>query len=82
LSQGPKPLDKRMSAADVVAQLKDGVTIGIGGYTAFHTHHFVHAQNELVQGGAIAGLGAKAMAAANKKDAGETPVYKKEAGKG
>lgn len=37
----------------------------------FHMHHFAHAQNDLVQGSAIAGLGAKEMAAANKKDAGE-----------
>ena len=32
MSQSPKPLDKRMSAAEVVAQLKDGMTIGIGGW--------------------------------------------------
>jgi len=38
----------------------------------FHMHHFAHAQNDLVQGSAIAGLGAKEMAAANKKDAGES----------
>ena len=37
----------------------------------FHMHHFAHAQNDLVQGDAIGGLDAKAMAAANKKDAGE-----------
>lgn len=37
----------------------------------FHMHHFAHAQNDLVQGSAIAGLGAKEMAAANKKQAGE-----------
>lgn len=37
----------------------------------FHMHHFAHAQNDLVQGSSIAGLGAKEMAAANKKDAGE-----------
>ena len=37
----------------------------------FHMHHFAHAQNDLVQGSAIAGLGAREMAAANKKDAGE-----------
>lgn len=37
----------------------------------FHMHHFAHAQNDLVQGNAIAGMGAKEMAAANKKDAGE-----------
>jgi len=38
----------------------------------FHMHHFAHAQNDLVQGNAIAGLGAKEMAAANKKQAGES----------
>jgi enoyl-CoA hydratase len=37
----------------------------------FHMHHFAHAQNDLTQGSAIAGLGAKEMAAANKKQAGE-----------
>lgn len=37
----------------------------------FHMHHFAHAQNDLVQGSAIAGLDAKKMAEANKKDAGE-----------
>lgn len=37
----------------------------------FHMHHFAHAQNDLVQGNSIAGLGAKEMAAANKKQAGE-----------
>lgn len=37
----------------------------------FHMHHFAHAQNDLVQGSSIAGLGAKEMAAANKKQAGE-----------
>jgi len=47
----------------------------------FHMHHFAHAQNDLVQGSAIAGFGAKEMAAANKKDAGETPAgNKREAG--
>jgi enoyl-CoA hydratase len=43
----------------------------------FHMHHFAHAQNDLVQGSAIAGFGAKEMAAANKKDAGETPAGNK-----
>lgn len=38
----------------------------------FHMHHFAHAQNDLVQGNSIGGLDAKAMAAANKKDAGES----------
>ena len=37
----------------------------------FHMHHFAHAQNDLVQGNSIAGLGAKEMAATNKKQAGE-----------
>jgi enoyl-CoA hydratase len=37
----------------------------------FHMHHFAHAQNDLVQGNSIAGMGAKEMAAANKKQAGE-----------
>jgi len=46
----------------------------------FHMHHFAHAQNDLVQGSAIAGLDAKAMAAANKKDAGETTGSEKQAG--
>jgi enoyl-CoA hydratase len=38
----------------------------------FHMHHFAHAQNDLVQGSAIGGLDAKAMASANKKQAGES----------
>ena len=38
----------------------------------FHMHHFAHAQNDLVQGNSIGGLGAREMAAANKKQAGET----------
>ncbi len=37
----------------------------------FHMHHFAHAQNDLVQGNSIAGLDGRAMAAANKKQAGE-----------
>ena len=37
----------------------------------FHMHHFAHAQNDLVQGSSIAGLDAKKMAEANKKQAGE-----------
>jgi enoyl-CoA hydratase len=37
----------------------------------FHMHHFAHAQNDLTLGNSIAGLDAKAMAAANKKQAGE-----------
>ena len=36
----------------------------------YHMHHFSHAQNDLTMGSAIAGLDAKAMAAANKKQAG------------
>lgn len=35
----------------------------------FHMHHFAHAQNDLTMGSSIAGLDAKAMAAANKKQA-------------
>ena len=38
---------------------------------AYHMHHFAHAQNDLTMGSSIAGLDAKAMAAANKKQAGE-----------
>jgi enoyl-CoA hydratase len=37
----------------------------------FHMHHFAHAHNNLVSGSNIGGLDAKAMAAANKKQAGE-----------
>jgi enoyl-CoA hydratase len=37
----------------------------------FHMHHFAHAQNDLTLGSSIAGLDGKAMAAANKKQAGE-----------
>jgi enoyl-CoA hydratase len=37
----------------------------------FHMHHFAHAQNDLISGNSLAGLDAKAMAAANKKQAGE-----------
>jgi enoyl-CoA hydratase len=37
----------------------------------FHMHHFAHAQNDLTVGNSIGGLDAKAMAAANKKQAGE-----------
>lgn len=37
----------------------------------FHMHHFAHAQNDLVKGNSIAGLDGRAMAAANKKQAGE-----------
>jgi enoyl-CoA hydratase len=38
---------------------------------AFHMHHFAHAQNDLTLGSSIAGLDARAMAASNKKQAGE-----------
>ncbi|MGE3690720.1 MAG: enoyl-CoA hydratase [Novosphingobium sp.] len=37
----------------------------------FHMHHFAHAQNDLTTGSAVGGLDAKAMAAENKKQAGE-----------
>ena len=37
----------------------------------YHMHHFAHAQNDLVQGSSIAGLDAKKMAEANKKQASE-----------
>ena len=40
--------------------------------TVFHMHHFAHAQNDLVLGNAIGGLDAKAMAAGNKQQAGES----------
>ena len=40
----------------------------------FHMHHFAHAQNDLTMGSSIAGLDAKAMAAENKRQAGETPA--------
>lgn len=39
--------------------------------SVFHMHHFAHAQNDLVMGNSIARMDAKAMAAANKKQAGE-----------
>ncbi|MEO6717957.1 MAG: enoyl-CoA hydratase-related protein, partial [Novosphingobium sp.] len=39
--------------------------------STYHMHHFAHAQNDLTMGSSIAGLDAKAMAAANKKQAGE-----------
>jgi enoyl-CoA hydratase len=37
----------------------------------FHMHHFAHAQNDLVAGNSLAGLDGKAMADANKRQAGE-----------
>ncbi|HEX7875298.1 MAG TPA: enoyl-CoA hydratase [Sphingobium sp.] len=42
----------------------------------FHMHHFAHAQNDLTQGNSIAGLDAKAMAEANKKQAAEAATKK------
>lgn len=39
--------------------------------THFHMHHFAHAQNDLTTGNALGGVDGKAMAAANKKQAGE-----------
>ena len=39
--------------------------------SVYHMHHFAHAQNDLTMGSAIAGLDAKAMATANKREAGE-----------
>jgi enoyl-CoA hydratase len=38
----------------------------------YHMHHFAHAQNDLLMGNSIAKMDAKAMAAANKKQAGES----------
>jgi len=38
----------------------------------YHMHHFAHAQNDLTVGSSIGHMDAKAMAAANKKQAGET----------
>lgn len=38
----------------------------------YHMHHFAHAQNELMSAHSLGGLDAKAMAAANKKQAGES----------
>ena len=46
----------------------------------YHMHHFAHAQNDLTMGSSIAGLDAKAMAAANKKQAAEAAAGKKQAG--
>ena len=37
----------------------------------FHMHHLAHAHNQLMTGSLVGGLDAKAMAAANKKQAGE-----------
>lgn len=37
----------------------------------FHMHHFAHAQNQLVSGSLVGGMDAKAMAAANKRQAGD-----------
>jgi enoyl-CoA hydratase len=38
----------------------------------FHMHHFAHAQSDLVHGNSLGGLDGKSMAAANKKQAGES----------
>jgi enoyl-CoA hydratase len=38
----------------------------------FHMHHFAHAQNDLATGNSLGGLDGKGMAAANKKQAGES----------
>jgi enoyl-CoA hydratase len=38
----------------------------------YHMHHFAHAQSTIMSGHATGGLNAKEMAAANKKQAGET----------
>ena len=37
----------------------------------FHMHHLAHAHNQLMTGNLVGGIDAKAMAAANKKQAGE-----------
>ena len=37
----------------------------------FHMHHFAHAQNDLVSGDPLAGFDGGAMAAANKREAGD-----------
>lgn len=38
----------------------------------FHMHHFAHAQNDLTTGDTLGGMDGKAMAAANKRQAGES----------
>ena len=38
----------------------------------FHMHHFAHAQNDLTSGNSLGGLDGKSMAAANKKQAGDS----------
>ncbi len=38
----------------------------------FHMHHLAHAHNQLMTGNLVGGLDAKAMASANKKQAGES----------
>jgi enoyl-CoA hydratase len=47
----------------------------------FHMHHFAHAQNDLTQGNSIAGLGAKEMAEANKRQAAEAAAKAEQVGK-
>jgi len=39
--------------------------------SVFHMHHLAHAHNQLMTGNLVGGLDAKAMASANKKQAGE-----------
>lgn len=39
--------------------------------SVYHMHHFAHAQNDLTLGSSIAGMDSKAMAKANKREAGE-----------
>ncbi|MBP8671446.1 MAG: enoyl-CoA hydratase [Sphingobium sp.] len=39
--------------------------------SVFHMHHLAHAQNQLVSGNLVRGMDAKAMASANKAQAGE-----------
>jgi len=38
----------------------------------FHMHHFAHAQNDLISTNSLGGLDARSMAAANKKQAGQS----------
>jgi len=38
----------------------------------FHMHHLAHAHNQLMTGNLVGGIDAKAMANANKKQAGES----------
>ena len=45
----------------------------------FHMHHFAHAQNDLTSGNSLGGLDGKAMAKANKGQAGEAKADKAKA---